>query len=199
LKNTVQILRLPSSNTGSVRRALEFLGCKVTEVESSNLLEEGVRTVLPGVGTFASAMAYLREHHFIEGIKTLAEKEMPILGICLGMQILCGEGREGGDTPGIGILSGSVVPIKDISEKKYNTGWRRVSYGLSDGDQDFFFSHGYYASGAELSEIAATTQVNSLEIPAVLQSKKTYGVQYHPELSGLQGVERLREYLDLSR
>jgi glutamine amidotransferase len=143
-------------------------------------------------------MAYLRERDFIEGIEMLAQNEVPILGICLGMQILCSEGKEGGDTPGIGVLSGTVVSIKNISAKKYNTGWRRVSYGPSSEVQDFFFSHGYYASGADLREVTATTQVNSLEIPAVLQNKNTYGVQYHPELSGLQGVERLRKYLDLS-
>lgn len=195
----MQILKLPSSNTSSVRRALEFLGCEVKEVDSRSLLKEDVRTVLPGVGSFSSVMAYLSEREFVEGIKTIAENGAPILGICLGMQILCREGREGGETAGIGILSGVIAPVRDIYEKSYNTGWRRVSNPSRGRDRDFFFSHGYYASEAELSHIAATTKIDSVDIPAALRFQNTSGVQYHPELSGLQGVESLREYLDLSK
>lgn len=194
----MQIINLPSSNTDSVRRALEFLGCEVKEVSSRGSLKDDVRTVLPGVGTFASAMLHLSEHELVEGIKSIAENGAPILGICLGMQILCVEGKEGGKTAGIGILSGVIVPISDIHDKNYNTGWREVSYDSISRGREFFFSHGYYASEAHLSQIAATTKVGPLGIPAVLRLHNTFGVQYHPELSGFQGVESLREYLDLT-
>lgn len=188
---------MPSSNTGSIRSALEFLETNVIEVSKGSQLRSGVRTVIPGVGTYGAAIGYLQRHGYVDALKSLSEDGVPIFGVCLGMQILCDEGHEGGVFSGLGLLAGSAVPLIASGSKKYNTGWRTVNFGSQRQDEEFFFSHGYYVSGFEKSQVVATSKVGPIEIPAGLKSGSVSGTQYHPELSGLSGVKSLAGPLDL--
>lgn len=198
MNRKVQLLSTPSSNTGSIRKALEFLDLNVFEVTDGARLLNGVRIVVPGVGTYAAAMEYLRRHKYVDQLKGFADDGVPIFGICLGMQILCNEGHEGGVSPGLGLLNGSVAPLPQIGNIKYNTGWRKVDFGSQREHTEFFFSHGYYVSGSDRSQVFATSKVGLNEIPAGLQSGSVTGVQYHPELSGLGGVNSIAGPLDLN-
>ena len=198
MSRKVQLLSTQSSNSGSVRNALKFLDIDVVEVADGARLLRGVRTVLPGVGTFTAAMDYVRKHNYFEELKSLAYDGVPILGICLGMQILCDEGHEGGVSSGLGLLTGTATALSQIGNTKYNTGWRTVSFGSEPRDAQFFFSHGYYVSGFEKSHVFATSKVGLNEIPVGLKSGSVTGVQFHPELSGLSGVRSIAGPLDLN-
>ncbi len=197
MKRTVQLLSMQSSNSGSILSALEFLDVNVVEVSNGMRLQSGVRTVVPGVGTYSGAMDFLRKHNYDDALKDLAEDGVPIFGICLGMQVLCSEGHEGGLSPGVGLLAGSVVPLSERGGIKYNTGWRRVSFDPPRKEEEFFFSHGFFVTDSDRSQVFGTSEIGSIEVPAGLRSGSVSGVQYHPELSGLSGVQSLRGHLDL--
>lgn len=199
----VGVVDLGTGNLFSVLRGLERAGAAPVLVRTAEEIGQSPRVILPGVGSFADASRRLRDMKLQPILKDVAAKGTPILGICLGMQLLFEEGTEEGINPGLGLLKGRVVKLgggPGITVP--HVGWQQLSLRGSSpllpaaGQRPWFwFSHSYRAD-AQASDVAASAQ-HGEEIPAVVAHKNVYGIQPHPEKSGAAGLAFLKAFLAL--
>jgi glutamine amidotransferase len=184
-------------NLASVSKALEKIGAAAAVSDQPGNLETADVLVLPGVGNFAAGMANLDRLGLRDFVVSWANEGRPLLGICLGMQILF-EHSEEGDTEGLGILAGKVVKI-DSNVKVPHMGWNTVHSPTapvlreSDG-QYFYFDHSYICAPLDESGVALTTYGCDF-VSAVVKETVT-GVQFHPEKSGPGGLALLRRLVN---
>lgn len=199
MKKTVQILPLGGqSNSGSLLAAMEKLGVEVRWILPGDSVKKSEPLVIPGVGTFEGAMSFLENSGLREEILQHGGKSSPLLGICLGYQILHSNGVEGAKdkTNGLGLLAGQVESLGE-GEPKLNVGWRRVfrrDTGQKD-DEYFYFCHSYYVRPSELT--LEVSFFHDLELTASSSKENIVGYQYHPELSGIKGLQRISSDLKL--
>jgi len=194
-------------NLFSVSKALErleapyFLSCQKKELLAADAL------ILPGVGAFRDAMLRLNEDGLAEMIREYAKTGKPLLGICLGMQLLFEDSDENGLTKGLGLLPGSVrrFPGKTKDGETYKVphmGWNRLEFvkpsPLFNGlEEDYvYFVHSYFVS-AENSEVLLAKTNYHEEVAAIVGSGNVYGMQFHPEKSSKLGMALLRNFLKL--
>ena len=140
-------------------------------------------------------------------IKEEVEKGKPLLGICLGMQLLFEKGFEGLERKGLGLLQGSIVKMKDDKENNVkipHIGWNNLSYNQKDelfnniDEGNFvYFVHSYYAQGYRNEDLVAYCEYGNLKIPGVVRHKNVMGAQFHPEKSGTVGLNILRNFGEL--
>lgn len=157
--------------------------------------------VLPGVGAFRDAVERLR--FMEEAVKRSVEEGKPLLGICLGLQVLFNESTEGGLVKGLGYIKGRVVRLP-ANVKVPHMGWNTVHRvrgselleGLEDGCY-MYFTHSHYASPEE--DVAAAVTHYGVEFPSVIEKPPLYATQFHPEKSGAAGLAVLRNFLSLAR
>lgn len=208
---SVLIIDYGLGNLLSLRRALEHIG--VRPVVSSNPADIGSagRIILPGVGSFSEASKSLHEGGFAKQIVAAAGQGTPILGICLGMQVLFDEGHENGISPGLGLMAGTVQRIlgdDDTSLPRTHIGWRHLDSLATQSCVDdefavpegrFYFVHSFGARPSEPSLTRATVLYGEHEIPAMVLRENILGVQFHPEKSGQAGLEFLKQFDSLSR
>lgn len=191
----IAILKYNAGNTTSVENAIKSLGYSTLVTDDVSLLTQADKVVFPGVGAASSAMNYLRERNLDEVLKSLTQ---PVLGICLGMQLLC-ESSEEGNTEGLGIFKTKVrkFPANNIVP---HMGWNNFTTVKGDLFQeisienDCYFVHSYYAELC--SEIVATTDY-ILPFSAALQRDNFYATQFHPEKSATIGLTILKNFLEL--
>lgn len=145
--------------------------------------------ILPGVGAFGYAMAALVERKLDVVVKAFAQTGKPLIGICLGMQLLYESSEEHGTHQGLGLLKGQIVSLPDDLVKPH-MGWNL----LSNAQAYMYFVHSYYATDVEPSTVLATTRYGT-DIPAVVQSGNLIGFQGHPEKSGAFGRALLKEVI----
>ena len=194
----VALVDAGGANLGSVRYALERLGAVVEIVRDAAALRRADRVVLPGVGAAAPAMARLETLGLVDAIRAL---EVPLLGICLGMQLLYDESDEG-SVACLGILPGRVERLAGGHRLRVpHMGWNAVSAvrdsPLLDGmarDSRAYFVHGY---AAPISPDTVATCTHGRPFAAVAENGRTFGVQFHPERSGAVGARLLRNFLDV--
>ena len=191
-------------NLFSVKRRFESLGASVRIAESVQDISEAERLVLPGVGHFGKAMESLASRGMVEGIKAFAAESKPLLGICLGMQLLA-ESSEEGDSTGLGLVPGRIVKfrVKDSSKYKVpHTGWNTLEdirpEGLLEGVKaldEYYFVHAYHYN-ADLDEqfVAARTRFE-YSFPSVVCNGSVMGAQFHPEKSHDTGLAMLKNFL----
>ena len=192
------ILDYGMGNLRSVQKAIESLG---QEVRVAPTLDPGVsRLIIPGVGAFGAAMERLRPLR--DEIRSFAHSGRPILGICLGQQLLFDSSEEHGEHDGLGLIPGRVRYLpRDRGLKVPHMGWSPLRYlrnsGLAadarDGEQ-VYFVHSLYTECADVTDIVATADYG-VEIPAVVQRGNVWGAQFHPEKSGDVGLRMLRSFL----
>lgn len=191
----IAILQYNAGNATSVYNALHRLGEEAIVTDKQEDILRAEKVIFPGVGEAGSAMQYLREKGLDQLIPNLTQ---PVLGICLGMQLLC-ESSEESQTKGLGVFPVRVrrFPAEGIVP---HMGWNNMSQlrgnlfeGVEETD-DFYFVHGYYAMVG-----AGTTAVCDYLLPfsAALQRDNFYGVQFHPEKSGQTGEILLKNFLAL--
>ncbi|MCG2617399.1 imidazole glycerol phosphate synthase subunit HisH [Terrimonas sp. NA20] len=189
------IIKYNAGNIQSVLFALERLNAPAVVTDDPALIREADKVIFPGVGEASSAMQYLRERRLDEVIKSL---EQPVLGICLGMQLMCTHSDEG-DTTCLGIFDTQVKKF-DQGLKTPQIGWNQAKqkrpelFAGFDEDPYFYFVHSYYAGVCD--ETAATTEYG-LSFSSALQKKNFYGVQFHPEKSAEAGQILLENFLKL--
>ncbi len=194
----VGILRYNAGNTASVRFALERLGVNAEVTDDPAKLAALDKVIIPGVGEAASAMKYLRERRLDVVIRSLGQ---PVLGICLGMQILC-EFSEENDTECLGIVPGRVRRFASAGDLKIpHIGWNtieprsdsRLFAGIAP-ETHFYFVHGFYV---ERTDHESAVCRYGKPFAAAFERENYYGVQFHPERSASAGEKVLRNFLSL--
>lgn len=203
---SVLIVDYNLSNLGSIRRSLEECGVTPVVSDDPGKLKTASRVVLPGVGSFADGMANLRNMGWAPALREAAmEDRIPLLGICLGMQLLAEKGEEGGTVGGLKLIPGEVrrfVP-EDPSTRIPHVGWNevwsssgnRLFEGIPDGS-DFYFVHSYHFIPRCKEHILATTPYCGNFVSAIGVGN-VFGVQFHPEKSGRPGFRILKNFLDM--
>jgi glutamine amidotransferase len=189
------VIKYNAGNIHSVRIALERLGLTPQVTDKPELINKSDKVIFPGVGEASSAMAYLKERHLD---KMLLELKMPVLGICLGLQLMCRHSEEN-DTDCLGIFDSTVrqFPPKN---KVPHMGWNTITRLKGSLFKDIvensyvYFVHSYFA------EITSRTTANTdyiLDFSSALAKDNFFAVQFHPEKSGLVGEKILKNFLDL--
>ncbi|UMQ42624.1 imidazole glycerol phosphate synthase subunit HisH [Chryseobacterium sp. Y16C] len=191
----IAIIKYNGGNVNSVQNALNRLGAKSIITDDFELISKADKVIFPGVGEASSTMKSLKERGLNKLIPALKQ---PVLGICLGMQLMC-KNNEEGNTVGMGIFDINVkrFPAKDIVP---HMGWNIIS-GLNSGlfsgveeESDVYFVHSYYC---ELSENTTSVCDYILPFSASLQKDNFYAMQFHPEKSGKIGSQLLENFLKL--
>lgn len=194
-------------NLASVYKALDSLGANPFIVESPAGLREADRIVLPGVGAFSDGMKCLSDKGWIEGInETVVIEKKPLLGICLGMQMLATVGNEGGVHEGLSLIPGEVKHLTKLGcgLRVPHVGWNDVNY--KEGSplfmhipqkSDFYFVHSFAFVPDNVDHVLAATSYD-IDITAVVGHKCIMGCQFHPEKSSKAGLQLLRNFLELS-
>lgn len=199
----VVIVDYGMGNLASVQRALEECGA-VTEIATEPaILVNASHVVLPGVGAFGDAMSRLTAGRWIAPLRQLAADRVPLLGICLGMQLLADCGEEGGTHEGLGLVPGRVVRLQptDPRERVPHVGWNEVVPHCADPlfqsippHTDFYFVHSYRFAVARPDHVAATTPYCG-GLASVVRAGSVAGTQFHPEKSSRAGLRLLRNFL----
>ena len=207
----VGIIDYGVGNIGSVINALEELCCEHMLIENSTDLNVADSYILPGVGGFSNGMNLLEKGGWVTAIQDeVLGSSKPILGICLGMQLLASSGNEWADgvpRPGLGLIPGRVVGLRDLGCKLRvpHVGWNDVSCvsesgGLFAGisnETDFYFVHSYMFEPDNKDHILAICNYD-IAITAAVRSGTIWGVQFHPEKSSRAGFRMLQNFLEHS-
>lgn len=192
----IAIIDYGAGNLFSVKNALDFLGFENKVTKSADDLRAADRLILPGVGAFPDAMRMLEESGLIGVIKEEITKK-PLLGICLGMQMLFEKGYEFGETDGLGLIKGSVKLMKPENLPIPHIGWNSLELNekcalLDKNGEYVYFVHSYAAECP--SENVAAYCDYGMKIPALVFNGNVYGAQFHPEKSGEVGLNILRRF-----
>ena len=189
----IAVIDYGMGNLFSVEQALNRLGADVIVTSNAADFEKVDGIVLPGVGAFPDAMARLVE---LELIAPIQKTTKPLLGICLGMQLLFEESEEVRKTKGLGILKGRIEKFKNVSRIPH-IGWNELTFtdGVHFGQNYVYFVHSFYANETLQEEVIAYTDYEGVKVPAIVGRHNFTGMQFHPEKSGEFGMHLLQEWL----
>jgi glutamine amidotransferase len=210
----VAVVDYGNGNLLSVRRGLEHCGAAVALTADPAAILAAPRVVLPGVGAFGNGMAQLCQLGLDEVVREVASKGTPLLGICLGMQMLLDESEEFGRTAGLGLIPGRVVAIPTVTadgqlQKIPHIGWSALN--LSRGRETWnatllktvrpgeaaYFVHSFMADPIHQDHRVADCWYGGRAVTAAIGKENVFGCQFHPEKSGEVGLRVLRQFLSL--
>jgi imidazole glycerol-phosphate synthase subunit HisH len=201
----IAVINYGMGNLGSVRRSLENLGADVIVAEHPTQLSDANRIILPGVGAFGEGMKKLRSEGWIESLHLqVIERGKPLLGICLGMQMLSSLSEENGLTDGLNFISGKVLRLEKLGccLRIPHVGWNEVKYqertplfNKIPQATDFYFVHSYAFIPDEPSHVIATSDYG-VSITAVVSKNHIFGTQFHPEKSSKAGQQILNNFIE---
>ena len=201
----VAIVDYGVGNLFSLSSSFAAIGVEVTVTSDPAVLRAAERIILPGVGAFGDAAAKLRESGLDKVVIEQAKAGKPLLGICLGMQLLFEKSFEYGEHEGLGLIKGEIRPIADVIPadlKIPHIGWNALHFGkeksplfryLNEGDH-VYFVHSFY--GANCAESVIATAEYGAELTAAVASANVFGCQFHPEKSGRVGLNILRAFCE---
>lgn len=202
----VALLDYEMSNLRSAGKALERLGARVRIAARPDDALGAEAIVLPGVGRFGAAMERLDEHGFVELLRSAADEGVPVLGICLGLQLLFEESEESPGVAGLGLVPGSVRRLR-TDRKVPHIGWSEVTWrrgtvlSPAEGrvaDRTYYFVHSYACDPADSDDVLATAE-HGCRFVAAAGHGSVMGVQFHPEKSSAAGLDLLGRWLDAVR
>ena len=195
----VVIIDYNVGNVKSVLNACKRIGIDAIVSRSEDKIRNAEGIILPGVGSFPIAMQNLERYDLINILEEVRKKGTPIIGICLGMQILFENGVEVSNTKGLGYLKGNVDLIK-TSEKLPHMGWNQLKFNKQDNIlkyiselDDVYFVHSYMADFID-DQVICYTEYGNVKIPAIVKKDNVIGCQFHPEKSGEVGEKILRAW-----
>ena len=201
----VAIIDYGVGNLFSLRSSLREIGAEAVVTSDEKVIAEADRVILPGVGAFEDAARKLRESGMAEVVKREAAAGKPMMGICLGMQLMFDVGYEYGVHEGLGLIRGSVRPIADVIPADYkipHIGWNLLKFRKESPlfkyikeDDYVYFVHSYYAAECDESVIAVTEY--GAELTAAVAAGNVYGCQFHPEKSGEVGMKILKAFMEI--
>ena len=201
----IAIIDYGVGNLFSLKSSLDSLNVDSCITSDKDIIKNASKIILPGVGAFSDAMKKLKISGLDKVIKEEASNNKPILGICLGMQMLFEKSYEFGEYEGLGLLKGCVVPISDYVPKSYkipHIGWNKLIFKKESKlfkyikDNDYvYFVHSYFASDCE----CVTTSVCEYKeyLTASVEMNNVYGCQFHPEKSGSVGLNILKAFCEI--
>lgn len=199
----VQLVDYRAGNLFSIRRALEVVGAEVTVIRSaSDWEDDGTHVVLPGVGAFAAGMSALVGEGLDAGLRERVAEGLPLLGICLGAQLLFDDSDEFGRHPGLGLLPGEVRLLPSEAGRVPHIGWAACSRSdgpphpvLPDADGTWmYFVHSFHFGPTPPARRLLTASAGAAPFTAAAGAGNVLGVQFHPERSGEDGLELLRRF-----
>ncbi len=197
----IAIIDYGVGNLGSVLNAFKYLGYEAKITSDKNEILSADKVILPGVGAFSDAMEAFKNRGLVEVIKEVIERGTPILGICVGMQMLFEKSYEYGCHEGLGILKGNIIKFDDKNFKVPQIGWNEIKVlkenNLLDGvdGKYVYFVHSYHVDSSDCS-IAETTYAD-VTYPSAIHYKNIYATQFHPEKSGEVGLQILKNFGEL--
>ncbi|MGX8775193.1 MAG: imidazole glycerol phosphate synthase subunit HisH [Bacillota bacterium] len=202
----IAIIDYGVGNLFSLQSSLKYIGQEACATSDRALIEEADRIILPGVGAFEDAARKLRESGMAGVVTDQAKAGKPLMGICLGMQLLFERSFEYGEHEGLGLIRGNIVPIKDAVPEGYkipHIGWNALEFRdekdplfryIKEGDH-VYFVHSYYGADCDGSTIAVTEY--GAPLTAAVADGKVCGCQFHPEKSGKVGLDILRAFCEI--
>ena len=202
----IAIIDYGVGNLFSLKCSFESIGADICVTSDPKIIAKADRIILPGVGAFEDAAKKLRDSGLDKVIKKECAEGKPLLGICLGMQLLFERSFEYGEHEGLGLIKGSIRPISDVIDadlKIPHIGWNALHFGenkdelfkyLNEGDF-VYFVHSYY--GADCAESVIATTEYSAELTAAVRNKNVCGVQFHPEKSEKIGLSILKAFCEI--
>lgn len=203
MDNSIVIIDYGVGNVHSVSHALTFLGYRNVITRNSCIIREAPAFVLPGVGAFSQAVVNLNDFRLTEILnEEVLIKHKPILGICLGMQVLGNSSQESPGYKGLGWLNFEVINIPKQNKLKIpHVGWNTIRvdnhkylFENMEDEPHFYFDHSYYADCT--SDLAAARCDYGVSFPAVVASNNIVGVQFHPEKSQINGLKLFRNFFN---
>ena len=202
----ITIVDYGCGNLFSLQSSFRAIGMECVLAHTAEEIRNADKLVLPGVGAFGAASVLLNESGMKEALLEQAKAGVPLLGVCLGMQLLFEESEEFGTHKGLGLLKGKIKPFADVLDASYkipHMGWNSISLRKPDvpllkntKENDFvYFVHSFYAAECEESILAYADY--GICVPAVVGNRNVYGTQFHPEKSGEAGLRILRAFAEL--
>lgn len=196
----IAVIDYDTGNTKSVGKALAHIGLDHVITADHAVIRSCDGLILPGVGAFAQAMANMEERGLVVLVKELVAAGKPLLGICVGMQLLFESSSEYGETSGLGLIPGAVVRLPPSDLKVPHIGWNQIQvkpttvFAPLDGE-NVYYVHSYYAQTNERYVIAKTDY--GVQVPGIVQKQRVYGTQFHPEKSGDVGFKVLQYFKEV--
>jgi glutamine amidotransferase len=197
----IGVLDIDAGNLRSVVNTVDQGGHDVRVIDSGRELDSLSHLIIPGVGHFGAASRHLQQLQLVQPILEFAASGRPLLGLCVGMQLLATEGTEGGSFPGLGLVPGSVVRIPDAPGVRIpHVGWNAVKFhaahpvfkGVKD-ERDFYFTHSFHLRADRDEERLATTDYRT-PLTAIVGRGNVLGFQFHPEKSQLNGRRLIENF-----
>lgn len=201
----IAVIDYDAGNTFNVLKAFKHLGVEAVLTADSELILQADGVVLPGVGAFKAAMDTLKERQLVAVIQEVANRQIPLLGICLGMQMLFQSSDEYGPTEGLGLIPGHVRHFPDdLGLLVPHMGWNKNQLHQEDSifaeavkDQYTYFVHSYYADCPR--DYITTTADYGMAVPGIVEKDHIYGMQFHPEKSAKVGLSLLQCFVDVAQ
>ena len=201
----IAIIDYGVGNLFSLQSSLREIGAEAVVTSDEAVIAQADRIILPGVGAFEDAARKLRDSGMAEIVKKEAAAGKPLLGKCLGMQLMLEKSYEYGEHEGLGLIKGAVRPISDVIPEDYkipHIGWNALRFVretplfkyINEGDY-VYFVHSYYAA-ADDEAVLATTEYGA-DLTAAVGSGIVYGCQFHPEKSGRTGLAILKAFMEV--
>lgn len=200
----VAIIDYDAGNIKSVENAVRFLGHEVIVTSNAEEILSADHIILPGVGAFGDAMKRLNKAGLEETIRQAVDREIPFLGICLGLQLIFEESEESPGVKGLGLLPGRIRRIPEGDGRKVpQIGWNDLSFprssrlfaGIPEGSY-VYFVHSYYLEAGDPADVAARTEYG-VSIDAAVEHGRLFACQFHPEKSERIGMQILENFLKL--
>ncbi len=201
---TISIVKYGVSNLGSIRNMLKKIGVTSNFVSCNDDIEKAKKIILPGVGSFDNGVSSLQELEIFDSIKNAANRDVPILGICLGMQLL-GRASEEGKLEGLGLIPGKTVRfhLNDKNLKVPHMGWNQIKPSQDsklliklNENSRFYFVHSYhFETDNDINSLAKTNY--GIQFNSIISHKNIYGTQFHPEKSHKFGIQLLKNFSNI--
>lgn len=204
MASRVAIIDYGLCNLGSIRRAIEMCGAKAFVTDDPETLSDASHIILPGVGAFPHAMQNLTSAGMDQALREQAATGVPLLGICLGMQLLASDSTEDGQTIGLGLIPGSVTKLTPLNsnDRVPHIGWNNVVFERPDdtlfaqmiSEVNFYFVHSYHFTPEKADAVIGTTP-HCGRVASIVRSGNIVGTQFHPEKSQRAGFQLLKNFL----
>ena len=203
MPSQIGVLDYGMGNLRSVCNAICEVGRDYALIRRAEEFDDAGHLIIPGVGNFRTAMKALRQKDLMRPILAVAASGRPVLGVCLGMQVLAERGTEGGDEQGLGLIRGVVQRLKSAEALRIpHIGWNTVTFrrdhpvlaGVKDG-RDFYFVHSYAFDCDDTGNVLGTTDYGT-EFAAIVVRENVVGFQFHPEKSQINGLQLLENFCD---